>query len=73
MKLTFMDANGAERIIANVDSREQANAEIQKFCSDRYYDIYYVRSWETNGVVQYDVGSWSEFFYLYLKEENCGK
>lgn len=70
MKLTFKNSDGVERMIADVDSKEQANVEIQKFCSDRYYDIYYIQSCEIDDVVQYDVGSWSEFFYLYLRDDN---
>ena len=39
--------------------------EIYNFCNDRNFKIYYVRSWELpEGFVKYDVGSWSEFFYL---------
>jgi hypothetical protein len=68
MKLVFKNSQGKERTIANVDSKEQANVEINKFCSDKKYEVYYTRSWEINGVVYYDVGSWSEFFLLYLNE-----
>ena len=39
--------------------------EIHKFCNDRNFKIYYTRSWrDDDGLKVYDVGSWSEFFYL---------
>lgn len=70
LRLTFKNSRGEEREIADVANKEQAIQEINKFCSDRKYTIYYVRNWEKDNIVHYDVGSWSEFFYLYLKEED---
>lgn len=65
MKLYFENSSGQRRIVADVSSKEEAINEIYNFCNDRNYKIYYVRSWETpEGFVEYDVGSWSEFFYL---------
>ena len=31
---------------------------------DKKFKSYYCRYWEENGLIKYDVGSWSEFFYL---------
>lgn len=72
MRLTFENSEGEERIIADVGNEEEAIQEINKFCSDRNYKIRYIRSWEVNNTVHYDVGSWSEFFYLHLKEDGNG-
>lgn len=43
MRLTFKNSK-EEREIADVDDKEQAMQEINKFCSDRNYTIYYVRN-----------------------------
>lgn len=64
-KLYFENSYGERRIIAEVSCKAEAIDEIYNFCNDRSFKIYYVRSWEIpEGFVKYDVGSWSEFFYL---------
>ena len=68
MKLVFQNAKGKKKTIANVDSKEQAHAEILKFCEDRNYTVYIMRLREKNDIIYYDVGSWHEFFLLYLNE-----
>jgi hypothetical protein len=65
MKLYFENSYGKRRIIAEVSSDAEAMDEIYKFCNDRNFKIYYVRTWmNEEGLKAYDVGSWSEFFYL---------
>lgn len=64
MKLIFENSQGIERIIANPKSEEEAMREIYKFCDERNFKIYYVRSWEHDGRKTYDVGSHVEFFHL---------
>ena len=64
MKLIFQNSQGVERGIANPNNEEEAIKEIYKFCEDRKFKIYYVRTWMENNRKKYDVGSWSEFFYL---------
>lgn len=67
MKLYFENSIGERRIIAEPKSEEEAYKEIHKFCEDRNFKIYYVRTWiipEERAKV-YDVGSHTEFFYLY--------
>lgn len=68
MKLVFQNVAGKKKTIANVDSEEQARAEISKFCADKNYEITNIRRWENKCVVRYDVGSWIEAFLLYLNE-----
>ena len=64
-KLYFKNSVGEKRVIAEVPNEAEAMEEIYSFCNDRNFEIYYVRSWETpDGFIKYDVGSWSEFFYL---------
>ena len=64
MKLIFQNSKGVERVIASPKNEEEAMKEIYKFCEERNFKIYYVRSWMENNRKKYDVGSWSEFFYL---------
>lgn len=65
MKLYFENSYGKRRIIAEPETEEEATKEIYKFCEDRNFKIYYVRTWrEPEGLKVYDCGSWSEFFYL---------
>lgn len=65
MKLYFENSKGERRIIAEPESEESAMKEIHKFCEDRDFKIYYTRSWRIpDGLKVFDVGSWSEFFYL---------
>lgn len=65
MILYFENSRGERRIIAEPESEEGVMREIRKFCGDRNFKIYYTRSWiDDDGLKVYDVGSWSEFFYL---------
>ena len=66
MKLYFKNSKGERRIIAKPETRDDAWKEIHKFCNDRNFEIYYVRTWKTpDGTEVYDVGSHTEFFYLF--------
>lgn len=69
MKLIFKNSYGKERVIANPQNEEEAFKEINKFCNERNFEIYYIRSWMSGNRKKYDVGSWSEFFYLEYDEE----
>lgn len=69
MKLYFENSYGERRIIAEPETEEEAYKEMNKFCEDRNFKVYYVRSWMTpDGLKKFDVGSWSEFFYLSYDE-----
>lgn len=66
MKLFFQNANGVERVIANVDNEDSAMFEIKKFCEERDFKIPYYRVYgniDEDGI-RYDVGSHYEFFVL---------
>lgn len=71
MKLIFENSYGEERVIAEVHSEEEAYKEINKFCDERNFKIYYVRTWAENGRKKYDVGSHTEFFYLDFGEPSA--
>ena len=68
MKLYFENSQGVERVIAEVANEEEAYKEINKFCEERNFKIYYIRTWMSNGRKVYDVGSHTEFFYLDTSE-----
>lgn len=65
MKLYFKNSSGERRIIAEPETEQEAMEEIHKFCNDRNFKIYYIRTWMLpDGLKKFDVGSHSEFFYL---------
>ena len=64
MKLYFQNSRCEERVIAEPTNREEVSKEIKKFLADHNFKSYYTRVWEENSRLKFDVGSWSEFFYL---------
>lgn len=64
MKLFFKNGKGEERLIAEPLNREEVIKEINNFLDEYNYKSYYTRIWEENGRLKFDVGSWTEFFYL---------
>lgn len=68
MKLIFQNSKGEERVIAEPESEKEAMEYIYRFCEERNFRIYYVRSWMSGNRKKYDVGSWSEFFFLESNE-----
>lgn len=64
MKLYFENSRGERRLIGEPETRIAANRMVHEFCKAHGYDGYYIRNWIENGELVYDVGSWSEFFYL---------
>lgn len=74
----FENSYGQERVIAEVQTMEEAFAVIREFCTDRDYNIHYTRYWvnekEYEGSpcfdLTFDVGSWSEFFHIYFDNMN---
>ena len=66
MKLYFENSNGVRRPIAAPRTEKEAYEIIHAFCEERNFKIYYVRIWkDEDGAKVYDVGSHTEFFYLY--------
>lgn len=65
--LYFKNSNGVETLVKDcITTDDEVFTLIKDFIYSKNpnYKIYYVRSWGENPVV-YDVGSHSEFFYLY--------
>lgn len=69
MKLYFQNSQGKERVIAEINSEKEAFKEINKFCEERNFKIYYIRTWMVNGRKKFDVGSHTEFFWLGVSNE----
>lgn len=64
MTLIFQNSKHEERVIANPSNVEEVSKEIKKFIDDHNFKSYYTRVWEENGRIKFDVGSYTEFFYL---------
>lgn len=68
MKVYFSNANKDERFLATCNDDNQVFEVIKEFCYERDYNIPYFRCWEkdVDGKKRtwYDVGSWSEFFFV---------
>ena len=73
MNLWFGNSFGKKRIIAQCQTPEEVTKAIDDFINEcnvakvragyRPFVKYYTRVWEENGMVKYDVGSHTEFFY----------
>ena len=69
MKLYFENSRRERRLIAEPNNEKEAYEEINKFCDDRNFTIYYIRTWVgDDGLKVFDVGSHFEFFYLDMEE-----
>ena len=64
MKLFFQNSRHRERLIAEPNNKEEVTNAINKFLNDHNFKSYYTRVWEEEGRLKFDVGSWSEFFFL---------
>ena len=69
MKLTFMKSQGVERELAIVPDTNEAERVIRKFLEDRNFEYHYFKVSLFSNKMVYDVGSWSEFFILYNKDD----
>lgn len=65
MKVLFKNSRRQKREIAEVSTVEEAYQAICKFCSDRNFEIHYYRTIKRNNEIKVDVGSHTEFFYIF--------
>ena len=63
MELYFKTSK-EKRLIASPIDEDDALNYIYKFCEERNFRIYYVRTWNENDYKIFDVGSHVEFFHL---------
>jgi hypothetical protein len=73
MKLTFRNSQGEEREIGNPETESEAMQMMKEFCEERNFTIYYYNVRAIGNRRQYDVGSWSEFFFLEFPSEEEAK
>lgn len=64
MKLIFQNSKKEERILAESDSLKECLDKMKEFLKEKNFTSYYQRTWEENGRLKIDVGSWTEFFFL---------
>lgn len=64
MELIFKDSMGNRRVIASPENMDDVYKEINKFCDERNFKIYYIRTWTMDDVTHFDVGSHTEHFEL---------
>lgn len=70
--LCYSGRRGPEFIMKS-DKREEVNKAIQKFLKDHNFTSYYWRVARNDLCTWIDVGSWSEFFYIFYTEEDKNK
>ena len=71
-QLWFEDRFSNRRIVANCETESDIIKNIHSFINqcnknkpvDKQFKIYYMRTWEENDEVVFDVGSHTEFFYV---------
>jgi hypothetical protein len=68
MKLYFIKSNRERLCLSDVDTEDEAIKIINQFLKDKNYTSYYMRSNKYDNHIQYDVGSWSEFFELHFED-----
>lgn len=64
MRLIFQNSKHEERVIAEPLNIEEVIKEMNKFMDDHNFKSYYMRVWEEDGRLKFDVGSHKEFFCL---------
>ena len=69
MIVKFQNSSGDEREIGKSSDEKVIYQIINEFLTDHNYHSYYMRSWITEDQAKIvDVGSWSEFFHIYLED-----
>lgn len=64
--LYFIRSNGEKRLVRQNINPETALGYIEEYTHslNPNFKIYYFRSWEEDGGTMYDVGSYTEFFWV---------
>lgn len=66
----FKNSAGNIRDIGEADNANEVYSIVNKFLEDRSFKSYYKRTWTVNGRTVIDVGSHTEFFYVFPPLEN---
>ena len=71
MKLYFESSKGRRKLLGRYKTEKGAVRRIYRFCEEHNFNVYYIRvtDYADERFKWYDVGSHSEFFYLYYEED----
>lgn len=65
MYLYFKNSKGELKLISKSEDKTELIKEMVKMCENNNFNIFYTRIIQiSDDLEQYDVGSWSEFFYI---------
>lgn len=65
MYLYFKNSKGELKLISESEDKTELIKEMVKICENNNFNIFYTRIIQiSDDLEQYDVGSWSEFFYI---------
>ncbi len=65
MELIFKKSNGEKQLVKdNISTKDEAVVYIKNFCKERNYQICYMREIVYEDYIKFDVGSYTDFFYL---------
>ena len=65
MYLYFKNSKGELKLISESEDKTELIKEMVKMCENNNFNIFYTRIIQlSDDLEQYDVGSWSEFFYI---------
>lgn len=65
MYLYFKNSKGELKLISEAEDKTELIKEMVKMCENNNFNIFYTRIIQiSDDLEQYDVGSWSEFFYI---------
>ena len=68
-RLYFENSNGVLRILGDYKTIEECLAHMRQFLEEHNFTSYYTRTIRCpDGKIMLDVGSWSEFFYIEVLE-----
>lgn len=65
MRVEFKNSYGVRRVIGECETEKEAFKIIYDFLKDHNYKSYYTRTREIEDRIWVDVGSHTEFFYIY--------
>ena len=65
MYLYFKNSKGELKLISESEDKTKLIKEMVKMCENNNFNIFYTRIIQISDDLElYDVGSWSEFFYI---------
>lgn len=65
MYLYFENSIGNRRLISQSDNKSELIQKMMDMCQKNNFKVFYMRILQiSEDIEQYDVGSWSEFFYI---------